>query len=708
MTQSRPDHGAVSFRTLLPVAITGIVLPMLAGTAHVMAYERDWGAATRVESAPIVENEYVDRGRAAMERGDEEAAFSEFRAAAEQGNSDAQSFLGFMYSEGRGVARDDIEAVHWFRAAAEQGDATAQYNLGLMYGRGLGVGRDDVEAVRWFRAAAEQGLAVAQRLLGISYVAGDGVASDDAEAARWLRAAAEQGDAVAQRLFGAMYAQGRTSVRDDAEAVRWLRAAAEHGDAYAQYFVGLIYANGRGVDRNDAEAVRWYRLAAQQGDPRAQNNLGFMYAEGLGVVMDEVEAVRWYLLAAEQGYAIAQFNVGYMHEQGRGVPKNDAEAVRWFRLAAEQGRVNAQRFLGLMYAEGRGIQKNFVQSYKWISLAAAQGDEMARSELSILERRMRRDQITEAQQLAAEFRPGTETTGVASAGARRPGSNFQIAPVATVRNIQRHLATLGYDPGPADGLIGPRTIRAIQAFQRDANIEPDGIATTTLESMLAAIVEETPEEAQSESQITLASTGTGFFVSNQGHVLTNHHVIDGCSELRVALSKGAADARQLAANQEDDLAILVTDTKVPAVVSFRRTPPALGEDVLVAGYPLRGLLAGINVTSGSISSTSGVRGDVRYVQLTAPIQPGNSGGPLLDRSGLVLGVVVASLDAIAVAEATGGIPQNVNFAVKGAVAQSFLSIHDIDYREAAPGREKRREAIAEEAQKHTVLVECWK
>jgi S1-C subfamily serine protease len=133
----------------------------------------------------------------------------------------------------------------------------------------------------------------------------------------------------------------------------------------------------------------------------------------------------------------------------------------------------------------------------------------------------------------------------------------------------------------------------------------------------------------------------------------------------------------------------------------------LGEDILVAGYPLRGLLGGMNVTTGTVSSTSGLGGDARYLQITAPVQPGNSGGPLLDGAGSVVGVIVAKLDAMAVAKATGDIPQNVNFAIKSAVARSFLSIHDVEFRESTSANDKSRVAVAAEARSHTVLVECW-
>ena len=198
------------------------------------------------------------------------------------------------------------------------------------------------------------------------------------------------------------------------------------------------------------------------------------------------------------------------------------------------------------------------------------------------------------------------------------------------------------------------------------------------------------------------STGSGFRIT-RGVVVTNHHVIDSCSRLHVngiASQVRGSDARS-------DLALLNVALAGPST-SLRAQRAAIGESVAVAGYPLRGLLSGFNMTTGNLSSLSGVGGDTRLVQITAPVQPGNSGGPLLDSAGNLMGVVVSKLDAIKTAKITGDIPQNVNFAINANVLRSFLDSYSVNYETGSSERAIATTAIAEKAKGFTVLVECWK
>jgi hypothetical protein len=134
---------------------------------------------------PSVAGAYED-ALAAWSRGEYANAYWLWRPLAEQGNADAQFYLGLMKENGQGVPRDDGEALKWYRKAADQDLALAQFDLGTMYANGRGVPQNDREAAKWYRLAADQGLGAAQFNLGVMYVEGKGVPRDYVQAHMWL------------------------------------------------------------------------------------------------------------------------------------------------------------------------------------------------------------------------------------------------------------------------------------------------------------------------------------------------------------------------------------------------------------------------------------------------------------------------------------------------------------------------------------------
>ena len=569
------------------------------------------------------------------------------------------------------IRGDYATALREFRPLAEQGDAEAQFNLGVMYADGEGVPEDDVQAAFWFRKAAEQGVAAAQFNLGVMYAKGEGVPEDDVQAAFWFRKAAGQ------------------------------------GDAEAQYNLGVMYDNGRGVPEDDGQAVFWYRKAAEQGVAAAQFNLGDMYAKGEGVPEDYVQAVFWYRMAAGQGHAKAQLNLGVMYANGEGVPEDDGQAVFWYRKAAGQGHAKAQLNLGVRYAKGEGVPEDDVQAYAWINLSAAQGDETAEQIRTALRQRMTPAQIADAQKLSREL--AARIAEGHSEPALAPITGDPVRPPDpsrdTVRQAQTYLALLGYDPGPVDGQPGRRTTAAVRRFQQDLGMTPTGRISEELLALLKAAA-----AARQKEPAEPVGSGSGFLVSGDGEIVTNHHVVDGCARVSVGRAGTSHDATVRAVDAAADLALLKAPPDTGEAATFSESPRAsLGEAVTVAGYPLHGLLSReFNVTSGNVSALAGPGDDAKRLQITAPVQQGNSGGPLLDGAGNVIGVVVSKLDAVRAAKLTGDIPQNVNFAIKGALVRGFLDIHGVAYRRRPSDAKLAPERLAELARGFTVAVHCWK
>ena len=139
-------------------------------------------------------------GLDAYNKGDYKTAFSEWKPLADQGDADAQSNLGVLYENGKGVLKDYKEAVKWYRKSADQGRASGQHNLGVMYANGKGVLKDDKEAVKWYQKAADQDYALAQNNLGVMYGRGEGVLKNMTQAKYWIQKAYEGDDKEATAL----------------------------------------------------------------------------------------------------------------------------------------------------------------------------------------------------------------------------------------------------------------------------------------------------------------------------------------------------------------------------------------------------------------------------------------------------------------------------------------------------------------------------
>ncbi len=206
------------------------------------------------------------------------------------------------------------------------------------------------------------------------------------------------------------------------------------------------------------------------------------------------------------------------------------------------------------------------------------------------------------------------------------------------------------------------------------------------------------------------SSGTGFVVGPD-RVLTNHHVINGCNRVLVR----TADGRTLGATPparvdvQRDLALLAVPGNPGPALPFRGDPAVRrGEAVVTYGFPLAGLLSsGPTLTTGEVSALSGFADHQGRFQVSAPVQPGNSGGPLLDRHGNVVGVVVAKLNAAHVAARIGDIPQNVNFAIKGGEALEFLRRAGMTPAVAeSRGAERSAAEVGETAHRSTVFIRC--
>ncbi|CUA95200.1 peptidoglycan-binding protein [Pannonibacter indicus] len=261
-----------------------------------------------------------------------------------------------------------------------------------------------------------------------------------------------------------------------------LRSAAAAGNAAAEFQIGVHYTEGKGVTPDLAEAARWYERAAAKGLAPAQYRLASLYEKGRGVPRDITKARDLYLKAAEAGNAKAMHNLAVIYAEGAEAQPDMAAAAKWFKSAAEHGVADSLYNLGILYARGIGVEKDLVESYKWFAIAARGGDaEAAR----------KRDDVAnmlDAKGLAAarlavdtfklkDLNPAANTVLLDPAwdeAAAMPVNASADGEVNEILQAQALLQKLGFDPGVADGSMGPKTRSAIEAFQRSANLPVTG------------------------------------------------------------------------------------------------------------------------------------------------------------------------------------------------------------------------------------------
>ena len=206
---------------------------------------------------------------------------------------------------------------------------------------------------------------------------------------------------------------------------------------------------------------------------------------------------------------------------------------------------------------------------------------------------------------------------------------------------------------------------------------PEDILTKGLATARSSVAREQPHKnivAPSSQHRQLSATGTGFFVTEDGYLVTNWHVVEGADEFKAKTKDGSFPAKLVASNRKSDLALLkVSGTFKPLPLS-ERDEISLGSEVFTIGFPnidLQGLEP--KYTDGKISSLFGLHDDPNQYQISVPVQPGNSGGPLIDRTGAIVGIVVARLNDLAMLRVAGSLPQNVNYAIKSKLVRQMLS-----------------------------------
>ena len=409
------------------------------------------------------------------------------------------------------------------------------------------------------------------------------------------------------------------------------------------------------------------KAKGENGDAIAQDTLGTWYYTGTSVSKNYAEAVKWWRKAAEQGNASGQYGLGICYWNGNGVSKDTTEAAKWYRKSAEQGNANGQWGLAgcYDYDDGKGVKKNFVEAAKWLRKAAEQGQADAQNLLGLhyyMGKGVIKDYVEAYKWINLSASQGNKIAEKSLGHLEKELSGEQIA---EAQRLSREFK------------------------QRKTSILNKEVLSSG--------------SATSQPKIS----GTGFFITDDGYLITNEHVVKDAAQVRLVTSAGLISARVVKVDAANDLALLKAEGKFSSLPIAPSRAVKLGGTVATVGFPNLGLQGfAPKFARGEIASLSGAGDDARYFQISVPVQPGNSGGALVDERGNVVGVVSAKLNAAAALAASGSLPENVNYAVKSSYLLSFLeSVPDVSAKlKEANVKEIKFEEVVERAKQAAVLV----
>lgn len=468
------------------------------------------------------------------------------------------------------------------------------------------------------------------------------------------------------------------------QEIKDLEVSANKGQVLAQLELGKTYFSGRGdvVATDYAEAFYWFNLAAKQKNSEAFYYLGIFYWNGTVVEEDEKKATALFKLAADAGLTPAQLALGYIYATNKKTKIVPSEAFRYLSSAANDGVMDAKLAVAFMHIDGLGTAKDLLKGSRLLRQVA----DLANGEYD------QNRSASNAAKFALQFLNGYTRT------ISNDDLKDALFELKHIQDLGSSTAVSAKEAAESFLLNRGEKIGVIVALSTYKAWIPLILGGGVMPIIKKGGDDNNPPAVHGEqNNQKITKTGSGVMVSNSGAILTNYHVISGCNAVLV----DGYDAKLIASDPNNDLALLATMLKESAAV-VRRRKLRLGEDVVVAGFPLQSVLNnGINISNGVVSSLSGINNDTRFIQVSAPVNPGNSGGALLDMHGDLVGLVTSTLKPV-----SDRSPQNINFAINTYVIDNFLTNNHIQTFASNRNRQEKVEGVAKMATKFTKFISC--
>lgn len=332
---------------------------------------------------------------------------------------------------------------------------------------------------------------------------------------------------------------------------------------------------------------------------------------------------------AEKGDRIGEFYYGWALYEGKGVKKDVDAAVQWFKKSAAQSLSAAQFMLAVASVTGEGMPRDSVECVEWLRKAAMQAHDRAQYFLGLA-------------YIEGEGVPKDVVKGAAW---------VMLASEAGWPQAQEMMAEI-------KGIMDSETLAKVSRLVGELQSQ-----------MLSG--DKLPFDPAVASNF--GGQGTGFFITQDGYLVTNEHVVSQANLVKIKTSNGLITAEVVLTDPINDLAVLKVEGSFTALPLHEGGNVALGSPVSTVGFPTVGLMGySPKFAKGEVTSVAGIQDDERYYQISLPVQPGNSGGALVNSKGIVVGVVSAKLDMKAMLEQSNQLPENVNYAVKSVLLINLL------------------------------------
>jgi TPR repeat protein len=472
-------------------------------------------------------------------------------------------------------------------------------------------------------------------------------------------------DSVEKRRFGFVAFDPNKANTLVQESLAELETKAD-SDPCSARILGVLYHLGIGVEKDARKAFEYILQAAEEQEPMAMYNAGICYRDGLGVSVDEKKAHGWFLKAGGKGNSLAICALAAEY-------KDNKEAADWYTKAARLGNGRAM-FLAATCKKAYCVELSTIKASNRQNLQQRQLLVIRKLESeanALLKQAAETGYIPAMLELAREQLESDPQTAFYWF---KKAATSELAPALFIlANCYEHGIGTTKNSMQAEHYYG----QAYEAAKKQNN-------EAVLEEITARLEEITARKDIRQGEIS-DSQGSGFLLSESGLVVTNYHVVKGREYITVFFPKinKKFQANILLKDTNNDLVILKlkefdykTMSELPIPYCLKSSHDImLGEQVYTLGFPLSNLLGvSANLSVGTISSLSGIENNVSLFQISNPVQPGNSGGPLFDEKGNVVGVVVSSINAAVFFLYTGIIPQNVNFAVKSDYLLTLISM----------------------------------